>query len=98
MESATDERPAKSIPSLESKKKISKKNDISTFINKTFNILEDKEISDIISWTDNGNSFIVKNKEKFESMVLPRYFKHRKFSSFVRQLNMYDFHKLRKEK
>lgn len=65
---------------------------------KTYRILEDKKNSDIIEWTDNGNCFIVKNKDLFENEILPKYFKHKKFSSFVRQLNMYDFHKIRKEK
>ncbi len=65
---------------------------------KTYKILEDKKNAHIIEWTDNGNCFIVKNKDLFENEILPKYFKHKKFSSFVRQLNMYDFHKIRKEK
>lgn len=65
---------------------------------KTYRILEEKKNGHIIEWTDNGNCFIVKNKDLFENEILPKYFKHKKFSSFVRQLNMYDFHKIRKEK
>ena len=63
---------------------------------KTYKILDDRRNSHIIEWTDNGSCFIVKNKELFENEILPKYFKHKKFSSFVRQLNMYDFHKIRK--
>lgn len=73
-----------------------RRQEISNFIMKTYKILEDKKNAHIIEWTDNGNCFIVKNKDLFENEILPKYFKHKKFSSFVRQLNMYDFHKIRK--
>lgn len=47
-----------------------------------------------MAWSPDGNSFIVENHELFAKTVLPRYYKHNTFASFVRQLNMYDFHKV----
>jgi len=46
-----------------------------------------------IDWTSSG-SFIVKDIDYFSATLLPKYFKSIKFCSFVRQLNMYNFHKL----
>merc|ERR1719424_356176 len=49
----------------------------------------------IATWNDDGTSFVVKDKDKFERDIIPTFFKHNNFSSFVRQLNFYGFRKIK---
>lgn len=63
------------------------------FIHKLYSMLEDKSIEHLISWSNNGDSFVMSPSNEF-SKVLAQYFKHTNISSFVRQLNMYGFHKV----
>ncbi|KEY64996.1 hypothetical protein S7711_09557 [Stachybotrys chartarum IBT 7711] len=64
------------------------------FIHKLYNMLEDPNIQHLISWTASAESFVMSPSADF-SKVLSQYFKHTNISSFVRQLNMYGFHKER---
>jgi len=63
------------------------------FIHKLYNMLEDANIQHLISWSPSNESFVVSPTGEF-SKVLSQYFKHTNISSFVRQLNMYGFHKV----
>ena len=47
----------------------------------------------MIRWSDDGNSFIVLDEDEFAKTLIPELFKHNNYASFVRQLNMYGFHK-----
>ena len=40
--------------------------------------------SEIAGWDEDGLTFTVKDPNLFESKVIPQFFKHSKFSSFVR--------------
>eukprot|EP00904_Undaria_pinnatifida_P010049 jgi/Undpi1/6174/HiC_scaffold_20.g08658.m1 len=40
-----------------------------------------------------GDGIVIRNAERLASDVLPRYYKHSNYQSFVRQLNIYGFHK-----
>lgn len=64
------------------------------FLTKTFEMVEDPETDSIVSWSLNRNSFIVWDYHKFSANLLPKYFKHSNFSSFLRQLSTYGFKKI----
>ncbi|KAL8238440.1 hypothetical protein R6Q59_015007 [Mikania micrantha] len=59
------------------------------FLTKIYDIVDDQSIDHIISWSRGGKSFVVWDPHAFSTDLLPRYFKHNNFSSFVRQLNTY---------
>lgn len=63
------------------------------FIHKLYSMLEDRTIQHLISWSNTNESFVMSPSNEF-SKVLAQYFKHTNISSFVRQLNMYGFHKV----
>ncbi|EXJ90936.1 hypothetical protein A1O1_04043 [Capronia coronata CBS 617.96] len=63
------------------------------FIHKLYSMLEDRSIQHLISWSNTNESFVMSPSNEF-SKVLAQYFKHTNISSFVRQLNMYGFHKV----
>lgn len=67
-----------------------------TFVHKLYNMVVDTQFQHLIAWNYTGASFIVCNIMEFARDVLPKHFKHNNFSSFVRQLNMYGFHKVNK--
>ncbi|KAI6661475.1 Heat shock factor protein 1-like isoform X2 [Oopsacas minuta] len=68
--------------------------DTPAFLFKLWKVLEAEEYAQFISWSKNGNSFIIYDQNQFSQVVLPNFFKHSHFTSFVRQLNMYGFRKL----
>ena len=59
------------------------------FLTKTYEMVDDSSSDSIISWSDHNKSFIVKSPAEFSKDLLPRFFKHKNFSSFIRQLNTY---------
>jgi len=64
-----------------------------TFLKNTYEILNNQSLNSIIRWTEDGGSFVITDIYNFTNSVLPKYFKHKNLSSFIRQLNMYGFSK-----
>ncbi|KAL8268281.1 hypothetical protein R6Q59_002079 [Mikania micrantha] len=69
-------------------------NALPPFIAKTYEMINDPSTNSIVSWSQSNKSFIVWNPPEFSGVLLPRFFKHNNFSSFIRQLNTYGFRKI----
>ncbi|XP_066963989.1 heat shock factor protein 1 isoform X7 [Macrobrachium rosenbergii] len=67
---------------------------VPAFLTKLWRLVDDRQTNDLICWTENGRSFIIQNQARFARELLPQYYKHNNMASFVRQLNMYGFHKV----
>ena len=67
---------------------------ISPFVKKLRIILKDPVYKSLIFWNDKNYTLVILKPEEFSIKILPFFFKHCNFSSFVRQLNLYGFHKI----
>jgi len=67
---------------------------VPAFLSKLWKMVNNPEFANLICWSDDGNSFLIKNQTQFAASLLPYYYKHSNMASFIRQLNMYDFHKV----
>ncbi|KAI3459702.1 hypothetical protein Pfo_016365 [Paulownia fortunei] len=68
------------------------------FLLKTYEMVDDTTTDAIVSWSGSRKSFVVWNPPEFQRVLLPSYFKHNNFSSFIRQLNTYGFRKIDPER
>ena len=85
--------------------RFSKVNAVSPFVEKTFDLVSVIRVSpqnnknkDLVRWSESGDSLIITDINTFSDQILPEYFNHNNYSSFIRQLNMYGFRKENKEK
>ena len=65
-----------------------------TFLSKLYDILDNTTYKEIIYWNKEGKGIIIANVNEFSTMILPKYFRSSTYSSFVRQLNLYGYHKI----
>ena len=61
------------------------------FAQKLFDLLESGYHSDIITWLPGGKAFIVLDKKRFASEILPHYYKESQYTSFTRKLSRWNF-------
>lgn len=59
------------------------------FVAKTYELVDDPATDNLIYWSEDGASFIIKDTNELARDLLPKYFNHCNYGSFTRQLNLY---------
>ncbi|XP_064537827.1 heat shock factor protein isoform X2 [Drosophila montana] len=67
---------------------------VPAFLAKLWRLVDDPDTNNLICWSKDGRSFIIQNQAQFARELLPLNYKHNNMASFIRQLNMYGFHKI----
>ncbi|KAI8136789.1 HSF-type DNA-binding-domain-containing protein, partial [Fennellomyces sp. T-0311] len=57
-------------------------------------MLNDSSTNNLIHWSTDGLAICIPEVPEFSRNVLPQYFKHNNWPSFIRQLNLYGFHRV----
>ena len=70
----------------------------SSFVRKLYYLVSNQDHKNIIGWVRDGAAFEVRCPKLFETEILPKFFRHSRFQSFVRQLNFYAFKKISRER
>jgi len=78
------------------KKTYMKKDEVPVFLKKTYHMIDTCDPT-IATWSSDGRTFVVKDIDIFAAEIIPQFFKHNNFSSFVRQLNFYGFRKIKND-
>ncbi|KAJ8599153.1 hypothetical protein CTAYLR_008297 [Chrysophaeum taylorii] len=81
-------------PSAPRPRRRREQSEASAFLSKTYAMI-DALPPHIGGWSAGGDSMVILDADTFASEIIPQYFKHNNFRSFVRQLNFYGFRKLR---
>ena len=67
---------------------------VPNFPAKMHSILSRADLADVVAWMPHGRSWRVLKPREFEIRVIPTYFEHAKFSSFIRQANGWGFRRM----
>ena len=65
-----------------------------TFPMKLHQMLSDPDAEGVIVWLPHGRAWKIINQDKFETGLLGKYFEHGNMSSFMRQVNGWDFRRI----
>lgn len=89
--------PANSNEKNDTRKPARRKGRVGKFPQKLHRLLNDlmqRGRTDIASFLPHGRAFAIHNSSEFAKEVMPQYFRMSRFSSFQRQLNLYDFQRI----
>ncbi len=67
---------------------------VPNFPAKMHSILSRADLADVVAWMPHGRAWRVLKPREFEVNVIPTYFEHAKFSSFIRQANGWGFRRV----